>query len=245
MKENSLKKNYSLLKKHSKNAGTVLFGVADISKLKEDFIFEDRSVLDNLNYAVSIGMPLLAGVLETIRDKPTPLYFHHYRQTNNVLDKLTNEISHFIQNKGFKAIPIPASQIIDWKRQLAQVSHRVIAYNAGLGWWGRNNLLVNPVYGSKARYATILTDFPLQADGPLKNGCGVCVKCISVCPTNAINKDSRNFKREDCLEKLKEFARIPGIGQFICGICVKVCDGKSKIQNSKFRNKVLYGKRNK
>ncbi len=223
-----MENNKKILNKYFKKLGVVLFGVADISKLKEEFIFEDRKILDDLNYGISIGMPLLSGVLETIKNAPTPLYFHHYRQTNNIIDKITHEISHFIQDKGFKAIPIPASQIIDWKKRLAQVSHRTVAFNAGLGWWGRNNLLVNPIYGSKVRYGTILTNYPLDTDLPLNKGCDDCYKCVSVCPVGAIDKDSRNFKREECLGKLKEFARIPGIGQFICGICVKVCDGKRK-----------------
>ncbi|MFH1287248.1 MAG: hypothetical protein ABII25_00930 [bacterium] len=227
MKKENNKSNYKLLKAYSEKIGAVLFGVADIAKLKEEFIFENRNILKDLNYGVSIGACLLSGVLETIENSPTPIYFHHYRQVNNLLDRISLDISLFIQKKGFKAIPIPASQIIDWKKQLAQVSHRAVAFNAGLGWRGRNNLLVNPIYGSQARYATILTNYPLDIDSPLKTGCDDCYECVSVCPIGAIDKDPLKFKREKCLEKLKEFARIPGVGQFICGICVKVCGQKS------------------
>ncbi|MDD5771974.1 MAG: hypothetical protein PHX78_00745 [bacterium] len=237
-----MENNNKIIKNYLKKIGIVISGVADISKLKEEFIFDDRKILDDLNFGISIGMPLLSGILETIKDHPTQLYFHHYRQTNNIIDKITHDVALLIQSKGYKAIPIPASQIIDWKKQLAQVSHRSVAFNAGLGWWGRNNLLVNPVYGSQARYATILTNYPLDTGSPLKTGCGDCYKCISVCPISAIEKDSRNFKREDCLGKLKEFAKIPGIGQFICGICVKVCDGKGMEQRKK---KGIHGQRKK
>lgn len=215
--------NYKLLNDYSKKAGADLFGVADISKLKEEFIFENRDVLKDLNYGVSIGVRLLSGILETIENSPTAIYFHHYRQVNNLLDRIALGISFFIQKKRFKAMPIPASQIIDWKNQLAQVSHRAVAFNAGLGWRGRNNLLVNPVYGSQVRYATILTNYPLDVDSPIKAGCDDCYKCVSVCPVNAIDEDPLKFKREECFGKLKEFAKIPGIGQFICGVCVKVC----------------------
>lgn len=227
MKKNKFENNNKTIKNYIRKLGTEISGAADISKLKEDFIFEDRKILNDLDYGISIGMPLLSGVLETIKDRPTQLYFHHYRQTNNILDKITHDAALLIQSMGYKAIPIPASQIIDWKKQLAQVSHRSVAFNAGLGWWGRNNLMVNPVYGAKVRYATILTNYPLNTGVPLKTGCGTCFKCVSVCPAGAIEKDSRNFKREECLGKLKEFAKIPGIGQFICGVCVKACDGKS------------------
>lgn len=215
--------SYKLLKAYSKKAGADLFGVADISKLKEEFIFENRDVLKDLNYGVSIGVRLLSGILETIENSPTAIYFHHYRQVNNLLDRIALGISFFIQKKRFKAMPIPASQIIDWKNQLAQVSHRAVAFNAGLGWRGRSNLLVNPIYGSQVRYATILTNYPLDVDSPIESGCGDCYKCVSVCPVGAIDNDLLKFNREKCLLKLKEFSRMPGIGQSICGICVKVC----------------------
>jgi len=43
---------------------------------------------------------------------------------------------------------------------------------AGLGWIGRNNLLVNEELGSQFRLASVLTNMPLKIDKPVKNGCG-------------------------------------------------------------------------
>ena len=123
-------------------------------------------------------------------------------------------------------MPIPASQLVDWKAQLAHLSHKMIALRAGIGWIGRNNLLVHPQFGSMIRLVTVLTDMPLRTDdSPYNGGCGSCRKCIKVCPVNAIADSHEEWDRIACLEKLKYFSKTFNIGQYICGLCVKVCNG--------------------
>jgi epoxyqueuosine reductase len=70
----------------------------------------------------------------------------------------------------------------------------------------------------------VLTDLSLEPDKPVEGDCGNCYRCLEVCPAGAITKEG--YDRGKCLEKLKEFAKKPGIGQFICGVCVKACKGK-------------------
>ena len=53
--------------------------------------------------------------------------------------------------------------------------------------------------------------------------CGRCTACISVCPANAVRKETADFSLEACYEKLTEFTHIPFVGQHICGVCVKAC----------------------
>ena len=142
---------------------------------------------------------------------------------NHLLDQTSLRISLAIQNEGYNAMPIPASQIVDWQKQTAHLSHKMIALRAGTGWIGRNNLLVHPEYGSRIRIATVLTDIPLKTDTPYEGGCGECRKCISVCPVSAIGDTHEEWDRIACLEKLKYFSKTYNIGQYICGLCVKVC----------------------
>jgi epoxyqueuosine reductase QueG len=167
-------------------------------------------------------------ILEDIENKPTKLYYHHYRQANFLLDRVALSLASFIQKMGYKALPIPASQIIDWEKQRAHLSHKKIGMLAGLGWIGRNNLLVNPELGAHFRLVTILTDIPLKIDQPIKNDCKNCHACISVCPANAIKKNPQNFDHLACFEKLKEFRKEGISNQYICGICVKHCKGLIK-----------------
>jgi epoxyqueuosine reductase QueG len=99
----------------------------------------------------------------------------------------------------------------------------VLGWAAGLGWWGRNNLLVNPRFGSQFRLASVLTDAPLEADAPLDHDCGRCAACVNVCPAEAIKAKREDFRLDLCYAKLCEFTRIPFVGQHICGVCVKAC----------------------
>lgn len=219
--------NYTRLKKFSNNQGASLFGVADISQIKEDFQLSG-SLKEKVKYAVSIGVSLSALVLSEIEDAPTRLYYHHYRTANMFLDRIAFGMSGFIQEKGFSALPIPASQITDWNKQSAHLSHKKIGVLAGVGWIGRNNLLVSREFGSQFRLATVLTDMPLKTDKPSEFGCGLCRRCLEACPVSAIKDDPVDFDHIGCFEKLKSFQKQNIVGQFICGVCVKACAPRHK-----------------
>lgn len=215
-------KNYLNLKKFSLGLGIDLFGAADIEKIKKDFALSGK-LLEKLDKAISLGVRLSAGILEEIDCLPTRLYFYHYKTANALLDQLTFKISNSIQKKGYLSIPIPASQIVDWQKQSAHLSHKKIAHLAGLGWIGRNNLLVNNDYGSQFRLSTILTDMPLKLDKPTKQNCAACFSCIKACPAQAIKNEPTDFDHIKCFEKLKEFQKQRLVDQYICGVCVNAC----------------------
>jgi len=109
--------------------------------------------------------------------------------------------------------------------------------NILLGWIGRNNLLVTKRYGSCLRLGTILTDIPLKADSPLDQDCGLCRRCLNVCPVNAIHESPADFDHIACYEQLKIFQKKHNIRHMICGICVKVCLGEFG-KNDKLSQKV-------
>lgn len=215
------------LKKYTTTLGTDLFGVADISKIKKEFVISNK-VLEKLDKAICLGMRLSRAILEDISDAPTRLYFHHYKTVNALLDQAALKLTNYIQDKGYLALPIPASQIVDWQKQTAHISHKKIGQLAGLGWIGRNNLLVNHDLGCQFRLVTVLTDMPLQPDKPAKEDCGSCHLCVKVCPAGAIAKDPKMFDFMKCFAKLKEFQRQRLVDQYICGVCVRVCKGKAK-----------------
>ncbi|TAN61605.1 epoxyqueuosine reductase [bacterium] len=218
--------NRNKLKKFCLNWGADVFGVADISGMKDSFALPD-TVSRGLSSAVCVGARVASPVLEGIEQEPTKLYFHHYRTVNMFLDQLTLRAANFIQNLGFRALPIPASQIVDWQKQTAHLSHKHVAYQAGLGWIGRNNLLVNKKLGSQFRLSTVLTDLPLKADKPAREDCGKCFACVVKCPVKAIKEKPGDFNHLGCFELLKEFQRNKIADQYICGICVRACRGRS------------------
>jgi len=218
-------KNYGLLSKFCRSQGIDLFGVADIKDIKKEFQISEPLV-NGLDKAVCLGARLSASVLSEISNAPTRLYFHHYRTVNAYLDQTALKVCNFIQRKSFKALPIPASIILDWENQTAHLSHKKLGVLAGLGWIGRNNLLVNEKIGSQFRLATILTDMPLKLDKPIKKDCGICHSCVKMCPAQAIKESPSDFDHIKCFEKLKEFQKQKLVDQYICGVCVNVCRGK-------------------
>lgn len=204
--------------------GFDLFGVADITGIRDGFLLEPAT-RERFPRAVSLGKALSGAVLDDIRDHPTALYFHHYRQTNAFLDRGALLVADRIQKRGSAALPIAASQIVDWDNQRAHVSHKHVGRAGGLGWFGRNNLLVNPALGSRFRLVTVLTDMPLEAATPLDRDCGTCRACLAACPAAAIKAAREDFDHRACYETLKEFRKKGYTSQFICGICVRDCRG--------------------
>lgn len=209
-----------------------MVGVADIVPLKGLKTYPP-DLLDPFVSALSIAVALPVWIFEMISDGPTPIYKSAYETANRMLDEVAFRTALLLQSDGFHSLPIPASQIVDKKNLCGAITHKAVARMAGLGWQGKNLLLITPKYGSRVRLATVLTKAPLVADGLLKNRCGECTLCRDACPVGAIkgvNTKSHYGNRDEamyfsrCANKLmEEFAARPEIGTPICGICIKVC----------------------
>jgi epoxyqueuosine reductase len=68
----------------------------------------------------------------------------------------------------------------------APVMDKAWAKKSGLGWMGKNTNLIHPKHGSFFFIAELILDLELEPDGPIKDYCGTCTKCIDACPTEAI-----------------------------------------------------------
>ena len=68
----------------------------------------------------------------------------------------------------------------------APVMERAWAKKSGLGWIGKNSLLLNKNSGSFYFLAEIILDLEFEYDGPVKDYCGTCTACMDACPTDAI-----------------------------------------------------------
>lgn len=218
--------HYNELKNLVLNEGMAVFGAGDISGIREHILIPNN-LAERFSTGLSFGYRLSQGVLDSLTGAPNQLYYFHYQRVNQLLDQTALKLTSLIQKNGFQALPIPASQVTDWVNQLGTVNHREVARLAGLGWYGRNNLLVNPEYGSQVRYATVLTDMPIKLDKPVTENCGSCKTCVTLCPAKAIGEDK--FELSLCREKLKDFVKTEKIGQMICGVCVQACKGKSSV----------------
>lgn len=117
---------------------------------------------------------------------------------------------------------------------------RDFAYQAGLGWFGKNSMLINREFGSYFLIGSLFLDqtiFPHQVNFETDH-CGTCLKCVDACPTNAINGDTRTLIAEKCIstftiETFKETSSPVGMeksnGEFFgCDICQEVCPWNQK-----------------
>jgi len=98
------------------------------------------------------------------------------------------------------------------------VSHRVAAELSGVGWRGKNELIVNPVHSCAIRLASIITDMPLEKTEATPDGCGECRACLDAC-TFLGHKDKLENYREQCRRYIVSL----GLEHEVCGKCIKAC----------------------
>ncbi|MCK5125805.1 MAG: epoxyqueuosine reductase [candidate division Zixibacteria bacterium] len=211
------------LKELAYSLGASAIGICEVGKLVEKFHPEIREKARQLPFALSIGIALQKAVMDTLSERPNDMYKSHYRATNSQLDTISYKLSRRISDFGFQAMPIPASMIVTRYPLLAHVNHREIAHKAGIGWWGKNNLLISPEFGGRIRLTTVLTDLELVPDEILFQDCGKCKACDKACPAGAIGGTAEEFDLEKCQAKVTEFCKTNNFGQLICGLCLNRC----------------------
>ena len=113
----------------------------------------------------------------------------------------------------------------------APVHERAWAKLSGLGWIGKNSLLINKNMGSYFFIAEIISDLDLEYDSPVSDMCGKCTRCIDACPTDAITK-AQVIDAQKCISYLtienkkeihKELQKNMNGYIFGCDICQEVC----------------------
>ncbi len=211
--------------------GADLAAVADTSRLA-GIETDPPDLLQGYPRAVSIAVRLADGIMDPVTERPTPLYARHYQNVNALLDHIVTRVTGLLQSWGGKALPIPASHILDEERFVASLSHKAVALHAGLGWQGKSLLLVTPQFGPRVRLVTVLTDLALPANAPMKNRCGKCTRCVDACPAGAIKNASTDlhFAARDeavdidaCVRRTRENEQERHIPPYLCGVCVTAC----------------------
>lgn len=106
---------------------------------------------------------------------------------------ISDLLAEFIEKSGYNAYSLSdnnqiATSNFDGMFGKTMLPLKTLATHAGLGWIGKNNLLVNKEYGCSQTWGGVLTDAPLNTimNTPPAVQCGNCRNCIDVCPTNAL-----------------------------------------------------------
>jgi epoxyqueuosine reductase len=210
-------------------------GFANLRNYQKELVELGGSIVKNYQSGISIGLDIpdsIADYLPQRADANAACQYqtHGYEILNERLNLIASTLASFLNRKGYRSLPIPAANRTNQDQGLPTVSHKMLAHIAGLGWIGKNCLLITPEHGPRVRWISVLTDAPLETvDNPVEQRCGECAECVNICPTQSII--GRNFKmgepREarfefkrcnDYFESLKATQKYP-----VCGMCLYVC----------------------
>lgn len=206
--------------------GATLVGFADMTAIP----VEERKGMPR---ALSIAVALDPGIVTRIAQGPTPEYFREYGRANALLSALAHRAEGLLKERGFEAAALePTTEEFDAVRLRAGLSHKIAATRSGLGWIGKNALVITKPFGSAVRLTTVLTDAPIETGTPQdESRCGTCTACVDACPAKA--PSGRNwglgiyrdefFDARACCRKATEFCKASAIDSTICGICIEAC----------------------
>lgn len=154
-----------------KSSGADFVFFVDISMLPAEII-EDYSC------AVLFGKALSREYISTLRAGQAPKTKEVFN-TERKMDTLAVKIASQLESEGYKSIG---------KLKTGRLPHKTVALRAGLGFIGKNNLLVTPQYGCAVMLGKVLTTAPFKTMSKEleEPKCGDCSICVNVCPTKAL-----------------------------------------------------------
>ena len=180
-----------------------------------------RVIVVSMNYlSAQTDMQAVEDGQETAYIARYALGRDYHKLLRKRLDKLAQRITHQVASHGYRAFC-----------DSAPVLERALARKAGIGWVGKNTMIMNREQGSWFFLGELFTNIPLPIDQPIKDHCGSCSACITVCPTQAIIKPYQLDARR-CIAYLTiehkgsidpEFRPLIGNRVFGCDDCQIIC----------------------
>jgi epoxyqueuosine reductase len=210
-------------------------GFADVTAYQNELVAFGGNIVRGYLNGISLGLAIPDSIVDFLPERADVNVSCEYRVQgytvlNERLNLLASLVASFLNQKGYRSLPIAAADRTDEEKATPTVSHKTIAHLAGLGWIGKNCLLITPEHGPRVRFISILTNAPLEtANNPLEQRCKDCLACVEICPVKAIK--GRNYyegePRESRMDytrcnsyfkKLEEKQKYP-----VCGLCLYVC----------------------
>lgn len=216
--------NNSRIKEIAYQLGADECGIASIERFNNaPKGFHPTDILSDAKTVIIFGKQFPKG---TFISKSTSPYTMARLQLIQEMDGLTLNLSCKIEEKGKNALPIPSSEPYEyWDSKLRHgrgiVSLKHSAELAGLGYIGKNTLLINENYGNRLWLGGIITNLEIEPDPITKNSCPEdCQICIDVCPQSAL--DGITIEQRKCREI--SFSSTEGGGWLIaCNLCRTKC----------------------
>lgn len=115
----------------------------------------------------------------------------YHRVLRELLAKLANTLAEYAPGASTR-VCVDTSPLLE----------RELAMRAGVGFIGKNTLLVTPGVGSYTLLGVLLSGLPLPPDAPAEARCGRCTRCLEACPTNALAAEGYDLDARRCLSYL-------------------------------------------
>jgi len=144
--------------------------------------------------------------------------FAQYEDYHAFIKALLRELAGFIQDRA------GGSHRFKLCVDSAPLAEKALAVRAGLGFIGKNHLLIHPQLGPQILLGELLTTVELTPDTPAGGSCGDCDLCLKACPTGALRSDGFLDARE-CISCSTQYEPSPKIGGWLfgCDECLLAC----------------------
>ncbi len=229
-----------------KSWGISLVGVGDVSEgLAREFRF--------IPVAVSLAIAHPPAEEGIIKNGPVTAYTNQFPLIDARLERIQEKVCSYLRSLGWKAFLIPPDTDKEDLRFAAKLfplfPHKTAATCAGLGWIGKNGLLVTQEHGARLSWATVLTDAPLETcRQPYISGmCGDCQLCRQNCPAGAISGQVwTRAASQGPLIDVKRCSRQMAVhyktlGKYICGHCIVACPLGGRTKTGTTRPTGIFG----
>ena len=203
-----------------------------------------KSILKRAKSIISVAQCYLIEETEDVQDKNQPLgkiakydignfYYNVKLKLKKIVDFINQETDFKYKSKN--------------KSCYVSLTEKPIAQRAGIGWYGKNGIIITERFGSWVVLGEIITELELDTDESLQRDCGDCTICIDSCPTKAI-VSPYVIDRTKCLQFISErVMKVPLTFRekwedrlYGCTTCQEVCPQNRKVKPKKYKPEYGY-----
>ena len=150
------------------------------------FSANPRNLHERARSIISVGIPYWMPDIQHPHDGVPRGRISRYAWGRDYHKTLKQRMKHFHQLLEAEiGASIEARLLVD----TARVVDRAIAARSGLGWYGKNTMIISPRRGSWLMLGEVVLDIDIQHDPPMRPKCGRCTRCLDICPTGALVDD--------------------------------------------------------